>query len=191
MIDTLLQPITKFLKLQPHTKEALARLGIETGRDLLLHRPTAYITNKICSGNVEFKHGEQIIIEATVSDIEVGRKGRPTKVYTETASGPLVLVFFNKIPIFLFNKLRPGFKHIVEGKVEFSQGFYFQITHPQFILDKKQIQAIEPVYPLTYGITSKQIHGYVLRVLKQIEHLHSQNDMFTLLRNLHIPETIN
>ena len=202
MYNTLLQPVTKFFKLQLHTQDALKRLGIETARDLLFHRPTGYITNKICTSNSEFKHGEQIIIEVKVSDIEVGKKGRPTKVYTETASGPLVLIFFNKIPVFLFNKLRPGYKHIIEGKVEFNQGFYFQITHPQFILDKKQVCAIEPVYPLTYGVTSKQIHGYVLRVFDEVvckdeiatilaDFVMTNDSIIQLLKNIHMPTSAN
>lgn len=192
--------LSKLLKLQPHTQDALKRLGIETVRDLLFHRPSSYISNKIYNGTQKFTHGEQVIIEATVRDIEVGQKGRPTKVYTETLSGPLVLVFFNKIPVFLFNKLRPGFKHIVEGKVEYNQGFYFQIVHPSFIFDKKQIQVFEPVYPLTYGITSKQIHGYVLKVLAELDdrvhdggHAESSYNIkpiISLLKALHIPPNI-
>ena len=206
------QPLSRFIKLQQHTKDSLKRLGIDTVRDLLFHRPSGYITNKICNGETKLIHGQQVIIEATVSDIEVGKKGRPTKVYTETTSGPLVLVFFNKIPIFLFNKLRPGFKHIVEGKVEFSQGFYFQITHPTFIFDKKQVQEIEPIYPLTYGITNKQIHSYILKVLSfipesssvttdiemlNLEYFVEQNsninildNILSLLKKMHVPDNI-
>lgn len=197
----LFDPLTKHLKLQPHTQDSLKRLRIETVRDLLFHRPASYFTNKICTGDIKFKHGEQIIIEATVHDIEAGKMKRPTKIYTETSAGTLILVFFNKIPPFLLPKLRPGFKCMVEGKVEFNQGFYFQIVHPNFIFDQKQVSEIEPIYPLTYGITSKQIYGYILKIIEKLESEQPQKEkadkfslacdsVLALLKSLHIPPSI-
>lgn len=192
--DLLFQPLTQFIKLQPHTQDALKRLGIENGRDLLFHRPSSFILHKIYDNFTKFKHGEQIIIEATIHEVEIGKMKKPTRIYTETSAGPLTLVFFNKIPIFLFNKLKAGFKCMVEGKVEFNQGFYFQIIHPNFIFDPKQISSIEPVYPLTYGVTSKQIYGYVLKILEKIEDCKIEDRFYThmieLLKTLHIPQNI-
>ncbi len=162
----LFSPVTRFITLKPVTVQALARLGINNIRDLLFHRAHSYLTKTIAPE--AFHHKERVIVEITIGEIQTpARKSQPTKIYGETPCGPLVLVFFHKIPAFIFSKLRIGSKHIVEGVVELND-FFFQIRHPDFVFGNTSKSSLEPVYPLTYGITNKQLVNYVNTALKLV-----------------------
>jgi len=186
----------KFLNIKPQTIDALSRLKIKNIRDLLFHKPTSYITNKLEQDITELHHGERIIIEVKISEIQQSTKrNSPTKIYTESKAGPIVLVFFHKIPVFIFNKLRIGSRHIIEGVIELND-FFFQIRHPEFLLKPSQIHEIEPVYPLTYAITNKQLINYIDTAL-QITNIQGEvrdfallQPIFTALKTLHHPHTI-
>ncbi|MEY3196828.1 MAG: ATP-dependent helicase RecG, partial [Pseudomonadota bacterium] len=188
----LFSPISTLLKLQKHTLAALNRLGIYKVRDLLLYRPHSYSSFTICTDNVKLSHGQQVIVEVTVNDIEKHHSRKsPIKVYTESVLGPIVLVFFNSVPAFIFSKLKIGSKHVVEGKVELNQGFYFQITHPNFLLNQNQVRETQPIYHLTYGITNKQLYGYILRAIEVLEpHFDEMprfKELLVALKSMHIP----
>jgi ATP-dependent DNA helicase RecG len=162
----LFSPITKFINIKLQTKEAIERLGIRNIRDLLFHRPNSYVSNKFSPESSDLKHGDRIVIEVTIAEIQQStRKNSPTKIYTESKAGPIVLVFFHKIPVFIFNKLRIGSKHIIEGTVELND-FYFQIRHPDFLLKNSIAHKIEPIYPLTYALNNKQLVNYIDTVLR-------------------------
>jgi len=180
------QPVTSILKLQPHTLEALHRLGINLVRDLLLHKPHSYVTKNTAPDLSKLQPGEQIIAEVVIRDITLPkRRGSPIKIYADNETGGIVLIFFNKIPQWIFSKLRIGTKQIIEGKVEWND-FYYQISHPDFISHAKEAYGIEPIYPLTYGLHNKQLHGYILKALAV---LHDDNalDLFTALKYIHSP----
>jgi ATP-dependent DNA helicase RecG len=166
-MNILFKPITDIIKIKSHTAAALARLNLYLVRDLLLHKPHNYIAKSLHPDLSALTHGEQIVAEVTVGEIQApSRRGSPTKIYTENDTGSLTLVFFNKIHPFLFSRLRFGAKIIVTGKAELND-FYYQISHPEIIFDRKIIgDGIEPVYPLTYGVTNKQLHGYILKALE-------------------------
>jgi ATP-dependent DNA helicase RecG len=178
-MNILFKPITDIIKIKSHTAAALARLDLYLVRDLLLHKPHNYIAKSLHPDLSALKHGEQIVAEVTIKEIQApSRRGSPTKIYTENDTGSLTLVFFNKIHPFLFSRLRFGAKIIVTGKAELND-FYYQISHPEIIFDRKIIgDGIEPVYPLTYGVTNKQIHGYILKALgscdSKEQHCHSR-----------------
>ncbi len=119
------------------------------------------------------------------------RRGAPVKIYGDNDTGGLLLVFFNKIHPFIFNKLRVGSKVVVSGKVELND-FYHQISHPDIILDRKHLGfGIEPVYPLTYGITNKQLSGYVSKVLEiaKSEPSHDKKLLDALI-GIHSPKNV-
>lgn len=162
-IDFLFRSVSSVLNLKTHTTKALERLGIYVIRDLLLHRPSNYLT-KIIHPNLSTLHqGLHIIAEVTIRDIVMpGKRGGPIKVYADNTTGSITLVFFNKMPPSIWASFRVGSKKIIDGKVEWND-HYYQIIHPEFIWDSKRIVPIEPIYPLTYGVNNKQIHDYIMR----------------------------
>lgn len=196
-MDELFKPISSILTLQNHTIKALHRLKIHSISDLLLHRPHNYIQKTLSPNLSNLKHGEQIITTITVRDVEMPkRRGSPIKIYADNETGNITLIFFNKIPSFIFARLRVGNKITIEGKAEYND-FYYQIAHPEFIWNMNEAgNTIEPIYPLTYGINNKQIHNYILKAMELLDHL-CYNTTSPLIRNLvkalkalHIPTSL-
>lgn len=191
-MNTLFKPTTQLLKLQPHTIKALERLRIYNVCDLVLHKPHNYVARTINPNLSDLKHGDHIITEVTIRDVQQPkRRGAPLKIFADNETGGILLIFFNKLHPFVFNQLRVGMQRIVEGKVELND-FYYQISHPDLIVDRKQVEGIEPIYPLTHGVNNKQIHSYVLKAL---DTLSGDGKLMTKLLEaligIHIPKSLS
>ncbi len=176
-LEILFQPAATLLGLKPEVTKALARLGINSLRDLLFHKPNFFQASNL-EPDLSKLHGDELIqATVTIKDVVVPQRKGPIKVWAGNETGEISLIFFNKIPPFLFAKLRVGNKHIISGKVQRFDN-YFQIAHPEFIFDR-QIQfepqqekaklKCEPIYPLTYAITNKQLYSYIQRGLQLLE----------------------
>lgn len=169
MYDLLFQPVETLISLKQSANAALGRLGIEKVRDLLFYKPYNYRSIKVEPNLQDVRDGDEIVITARVDDVQINHRQKSlTKVYVTCKSGGILLVFFNKIPTFLFVRLRVGSTITITGKVQFSDG-YLQINHPDFVLDKKTITPSEPVYNLTYGITNRQLYSYIARAMDAFE----------------------
>jgi len=169
MYDIFFQPVTSIISIKETAEKALKRLGIFNIRDLVFYKPYSYSISDTSSNLSALR--DNLLIQAEVSIIEISksRLGRtPTKIYVANDTGGLTLVFFNKIPPFIFNKLKVGEKYIVHGKVQYFDGG-FQITHPEFIFKKSLSVPVEPVYHLTYGLINKQLYNYILTAIKALE----------------------
>lgn len=202
-MNTLFKPISQLLKLQPHTIKALERLGLYLVRDLLLHKPHNYLTRSLNPNLSALKHGDHIITEVTIRDVQQPkRRGAPLKIYADNDTGSILLIFFNKLHPFIFNQLRVGMKRIVEGKVELND-FYYQISHPDLIVDRKHVEGIESIYPLTHSINNKQLHGYVLKALDTASSEHKcasvardgregfTSQLLEALNGIHVPKSLS
>lgn len=169
MYNILFQPITEIVPMKEVAKKALGRLGLHCLRDLLFHKPSGYNIIDTSSDFTNFSDGKLVQLEITIGEIlHSPSKRAPMKIYTSNESGELMLFFFNKIPGFIYNKLKIGSKCIVIGKVQFADGMW-RMTHPDFVFDKSAASAVEPVYPLTYGIINKQLGNYVVSAIKSFE----------------------
>ena len=165
--DILFLKVGDLLNIKPETIKALKRIGIEKIRDLLFYRPYSF-QEKILSPDLScLQDGMLIQAEVTICAVQgsPSRRG-PIRIAAANNTGSLQLVFFSKIPPFIFNRLTIGSKHIICGKVQFFE-HSFQITHPEFILKKELASAcLEPIYALTYGLSNKQLYSYILQVLQ-------------------------
>jgi len=169
-LDKLLfSPVNSLLNLSDNINQGLARLSIITLRDLLFYRPTSYQVKDIAPDLSNLQNGQLIQAEITIQEVLIpSNKRQPLKILTYNDTGSLLLVFFNKLPPSFFSRLRVASKHTVSGKVQFFEHF-FQISHPEFISNYKSPSAIEPIYPLTYGIVNKQLHSYILKGINLLE----------------------
>ncbi|WP_218460881.1 ATP-dependent DNA helicase RecG [Rickettsia sp. TH2014] len=165
----LFAPVKTFINIREDTVSALKRLGINNIRDLLFYLPTSY-QNKILSPNLtEIRDGEIIQTEIIIESINLPKKSnQPLKITASNDTGSLLLVFFHKPPPFIFNKLKVGTKHIISGKVQFSD-HYLQISHPEFITNPKLTKEIEPIYSLTYLLSNKQLYSYIIKAMDMFE----------------------
>ncbi len=169
MYDIFFQPVKTLIPMKETAEKALKRLGIHLLRDLVFYKPTSYNISNTSSDFTKFRDGMLVQIDVNIDEIANPSSRRsPTKIYTSNDTGTLTLVFFNKIPPFIYSRLKKGSRYTVSGKIQFFDGAW-QITHPEFLFKKALAVPVEPVYPLTYGLINKQLYGYILSVLDLLE----------------------
>ncbi len=145
---------------------ALHRLHIREVKDFLFHFPSNVILKKINPALRFLVGGEQITSMVTIEEVSPPQKfsrRHPFKIICSNETGFISLVYFNYQPSYLLKTIKVGQQKIISGKVE---KFNNELTmpHPEFVLNASevsQVPAQSVIYPLTYGIVSKQISKYV------------------------------
>ncbi len=142
----------------PKTSKLLANIGIEVPRDLLLTLPVSAVDRRISKLGQGLELPKVITLKATVgAHFPPTSKGRPYRVEMRDADHAFMVVFFHARPDYLRRILPTGSVRIVSGKGELFDGVV-QITHPDYVLaenEAAQIPELEPIYPLTHGVTQK------------------------------------
>jgi ATP-dependent DNA helicase RecG len=84
------------------------------------------------------------------------RRGMPYRVKCSDDTGEMGLVFFHGNKGWIEKQIPEGADVIVSGKVEYYQG-NGQMVHPEVATpeDRASLETVEPIYPLTQGVTNK------------------------------------
>lgn len=160
----LFQDITALPGIGPRLAALLARVSGPRVRDVLFLRPHSLVdrTRRVLIDQVP--DGEIVTLEAQVDEHIPGRrKGQPYKVRLYDRTGYLHLVFFHARPDYVSKLLPVGEMRMISGKAE-RYGSEIQIVHPDLVLSldaAAQMPLIEPVYPLTAGLTGKTVRKAV------------------------------
>lgn len=86
-------------------------------------------------------------------------KKHPYRIYCSDGTRDLVLIFFKIYKDSLIKNYPIGQKRAISGKLEYFNGGW-QMSHPDYSVSEQYISLIsriEPVYPLTAGITNKLV----------------------------------
>jgi ATP-dependent DNA helicase RecG len=144
----------------PKAAKLLPALGIERPRDFLFTLPHSVVDRRLRASI------RDVALPATATvEVEIGahvparRKGGPVRIFVRDAATEFQLVFFHAKGDYLARQLPTGQRRIVSGKVEIFDGLA-QMVHPDHILrleEARELPAFEPVYPLTAGVTQKQM----------------------------------
>ena len=128
--------------------------------DLIWHLPREIIDRRYRPNVVDAESGRIATLRVSVdAHVRSPRKGLPYRVRCSDDTGPLSLIFFHAREDYLNRVLPIGEERIVSGRVERYRG-ETQITHPDHILAPDQIdelKAVEPVYPMTEGLSPKTL----------------------------------
>lgn len=153
-------------------QEKMAKLGIYTVGDLLEHYPRNYDVYQPIRTIRELVEGEVSAIEGVLDGTPKVKKIRNLKIVNcvlTDGTGTIRLTWFN-MP-FMLSSLHTGTRYIFRGKVVRKNGVLV-IEQPQ-MLTKEQfynlLNKLQPVYPLTAGVTNHAISKYVDVVLKDGE----------------------
>ncbi len=142
--------------------------------DLLWHLPVDFIDRRFSPKIAEAPNGKIATIEVTVGKhFPNARKGLPYKVWCTDATGTINLTFFHANKAWIEKQLPEGEKRIISGRVEYYQGNP-QMTHPDAIgtiEERAAIETVEPIYPLTAGITNKTIRKAMAGALSFVQPL--------------------
>jgi len=98
---------------------------------------------------------------------------RPYRVFCQNDSGELELVFFHAHDDYIAKQLPVGERRIVSGRVELFQG-RVQMAHPDHIIAPSQsnkMPRLEPIYPLTAGLTPKILRRTITDALTRVPDL--------------------
>lgn len=144
----------------PKTAQHLAQLDITKPRDLLFTLPYAGIDRSRRSTITGAILPETLTVEVTIGAHKVPRtKSGAYRITVEDAETSFQLVFFHARGDYLHKLLPEGERRLVSGKLELFDGVA-QMVHPDHMVeleDAAEIPEFEPIYPLTAGITQKQM----------------------------------
>jgi ATP-dependent DNA helicase RecG len=163
----LFAPVDTLKGVGPRTLPLVHKLAGPLVRDVLFTGPTGVITRRRTNA-VEAVEGEVGVFDVVVDRmIAPSRPGAPLKVRASDETGFVHLIWFGGSPQHIDRQLPRGERRLVSGKVE-RYNNEVQIAHPDWIvpLDKgEEIPVVEPVYPATQGITSRQVRKIALGAL--------------------------
>ncbi len=149
----------------------LAKLGLRTPQDLVLHLPHRYEDETELVRADSAPAGRPVQVEARVLSVEV--KYRPKRQLVVHAEG-LVLRFLN----FYGSQLRQFQRAADDGRLvrafgEVRPGFFgAEMVHPRYRVvapGEPLPQALTPVYPTTAGLSQAQLRKLVLEALDAAE----------------------
>lgn len=157
-LDTPLSDLTKVGKM---TSSRLKRLGLDTVEDLLFFLPTRYEDYSKITPLAEVHEGLETTVEGIVQLISAKRTSRKRMLLTQAllhdGDGYLRLIWFNQP--YIAKQLEQGVEIRCSGKVD-QDGSGLVMRNPQYELaDRPPVHTgrLLPVYPLTDGLTNKQL----------------------------------
>jgi ATP-dependent DNA helicase RecG len=147
--------------------------------DLCWHLPVGTVDRRFSPKLNEAPVGAVVTVSVSVDSHRPARHQRqPYKIFCHDDSGELTLVFFNAKADYLLRLLPEGEVRIVSGRLDRFEG-ELQMTHPDYIVtpaNAKSLPAIEPVYPLTAGLTPKVLAKVVAGALSRAPDLPEWQD---------------
>lgn len=156
----------------PKRAYKLNKLGIFTLKDLIYYFPRQFEDRNNLKKIAQLDNDEKATIKAVITGIETSspKKGMTlTKVCVKDETSCAKLVFFNQPHI--KNAFRVGDMVLVFGKVKKSYK-NVELTSCEiefFTKSPKNTCKVMPIYPLTYGVTNKEIMSIMKTVLDSEE----------------------
>ncbi len=148
--------------------------------DLLWHLPSGLIDRRYSPLLREAVAGRICTLQVKIIEhITPKTKKQPYRVVVEevnpqaTIPELLTLIFFKAYPASLVKNLPVGEERVISGKLENFNGNW-QMSHPDYIeklSNLSVVQKVEPVYPLTAGITNKMLNKWQKSALEQLPKL--------------------
>jgi ATP-dependent DNA helicase RecG len=192
LLDPLFAPATALPGVGPKIAPLLDRLLGEPGRparvvDLLFHLPSGGISRDLKGSIADAPIGEPVTLAVNVVAHRPPPPGRrvPYRVLVEDETGDVSLVFFNGQRPRLEKLLPVGERRFVSGKIELWDGMR-QMVHPDRVLDERgaaSLPAVEAVYGLTEGLSSRMVGKFAGAALDRIPRLPEWQDPAWTARN--------
>ncbi len=165
--------ILKIKGIGEKTGNAFKKIGIETVQDLIEHYPRTYEQFTMPVPISQIKEDDIVTIEASlVKTPRLRRVGHLQIINAEVkdSSDTLLLTWFNMS--FLVKKLRMGTRYLFRGKVKYKNGGLV-MEQPKIYYEKgdyyRLIKVLQPIYPLTEGITNNLIIKSIREVHNNLE----------------------
>ncbi|MGF1604913.1 MAG: ATP-dependent DNA helicase RecG [Rhodothalassiaceae bacterium] len=183
----------------PRTRPLFAKLVGDRVIDLIWHLPSELIDRRQAVAVCEAEPGQVVRLYVTVKRHRPGIGKSPYRVDVADGTGQLSLVFFRARAAYLEKLLPVGAIRHVSGRVDLF-GERLQMVHPDHITEEETaIPALEPVYPLTAGLSRRHLVKALDKALQRLPRLpewlppdvlaqHNWPDWRTALTCLHRPQ---
>ncbi|MEA2656501.1 MAG: ATP-dependent helicase RecG, partial [Chloroflexota bacterium] len=164
-------PVIEIPKVGPTDASRLAKLGIETVRDLLLHLPFGWDEYGEPTAVAQLTDGKQATVIGTIESISAKRSKYKKMQLTEASlkddsGGILKLVWFNQA--WMANQLHKGDRVAVAGMVRGRYGVW-EMRNPLHekvsAAGPRRLRDLMPRYHLVKGLSSKRIAEWIEAVL--------------------------
>ncbi|WP_440866348.1 ATP-dependent DNA helicase RecG [Symbiopectobacterium purcellii] len=168
------QPLNTLTGVGTSQAAKLARLGLETVQDVLLHLPLRYEDRTHLYAIGDLLPGIYATVEGEVlrNDIVFGRK-RMLTCQISDGSGVLTMRFFN-FNAAMKNSLAPGQNVIAYGEIKRGKNGA-EIIHPEYRVQGDAQQPVElqasltPVYPTTEGVRQATLRKLTDQALERLD----------------------
>ncbi|MEE2934283.1 MAG: ATP-dependent DNA helicase RecG [Pseudomonadota bacterium] len=178
ILFSLFTPATTLKGVGPRLAKSIEALAGPNLVDLIWHMPREIIDRRLKPTISDAPIGSVCTLTITILKHERGFKRSPYKVRCSDKTGTITLVFFHPKEDYLLRVLPVGERRLVSGFVEqFNDGK--QITHPDYILkveEAETLPSVEPVYPLTAGLTVKTLGKAIRGAIEKLPNLNEWLD---------------
>lgn len=155
------ESVTSLKGVGPKKAEALKKLGISTMEDLVFFLPRSYEDrrNRVDISDAAEDQNSVVTgeVKLVVNDRYRGGRKQMLRLLVEDGTGSMEVVFFNAK--YLQHSFRTGRKYTFFGKVTRNFG-KMQMIHPEFSDADGMEDGILPVYPLTKGISQREMRTW-------------------------------
>ncbi len=185
-LNKLFAAITSLPGLGPRLGKLVGGIAGEKVVDLLWHLPSGLIDRRYAPTLAEAVGGTIVTLTVRVDSHTPPRTKRlPYRVTCTDGTGRITLVFFHAKDDYIAKILPIGEERVISGKIEaYNEGL--QMAHPDHIVpvaERARIQTVEPVYPLTEGLSLRVIAKAVAAALERLPVLPEWQDPAFLRKN--------
>ena len=169
-LNPLFAPVTALRGVGPRLAKPLGRLVGAKVVDLLWHLPTGLIDRSLSPTVAAAPDGAIITVTVTIDEHRPpNHRRQPYRVLCHDETASLALVFFHAREDYLRRTLPEGARRVVSGKIDHF-GDAPQMTHPDHIVTPEEadtLPRIEPVYPMTAGLTARPLAKAISSALER------------------------
>ena len=178
LLDRLFAPVTALPGIGPQLARLVERAAGPDVVDLMWHLPSGLVDRRAAPAlgalhPRDWPNGSVVTVKARVERHQPGIGRRPYRVFVSDPTGALMLVYFNVKGDYLNRLLPVGAERVISGHVEYYDGMP-QMAHPDHVVPPEEaarLPAIEPVYPLTAGLSSRIVARAVAAALERAPQL--------------------
>jgi ATP-dependent DNA helicase RecG len=156
----LFRPVTSLKGVGPRIGKLIEKAAGPKLLDLVWHLPTGIVDRRYRPKVAEVQEGVIATLTLDVAQHQPPPTRRlPYRVICQDETGFITLVFFHAHTDYLAKVLPEGERRVVSGTVQMFQGTP-QIVHPDHIVtlaEAASLPQVEPVYPLTQGLTPRPL----------------------------------
>ncbi|MCQ8782631.1 ATP-dependent DNA helicase RecG [Mangrovibrevibacter kandeliae] len=188
LLDPLFADVTSIAGVGAKVAALLATLLVNPGstvgprvRDLVFHLPSSLVDRRKRGEIATAPDGTIVTLTVRIDRHQApGRaaKSAPYRVYAHDETGEIALTYFRAQPQWMEKLLPVGETMLVSGKVEWFNGRPAMV-HPDFVAplaEAESLPLVEPVYPLTAGLTAKVLRKAVTGALERLPALPEWQD---------------